>query len=245
MSYIYIPPYTITSEIEELYKLVNLKLIKLKNVSINKKDILFKRAYSTLNIEGYNYDFNLIKDIYNNPKKYDNNLLIPALNTIKAYQKINALNPYKFDDLLKVHSLLMDGLIENAGSLRTQDAGVFEGTKLIHLAPPSNIIRKHLDNLYKWLNDSNLLILIKSSIFHYEFEFIHPFLDGNGRSGRYLQSLLLINKDKIYELLPLEEIIYSHHFDYYKAIRTSTKEASSMPFIKFILEIILEYLENL
>lgn len=245
MSYIYIPPYTITSEIEELYKLVNLKLIKLKNVSINKKDIVFKRAHSTLNIEGYNYDFNLIKDIYNNPKKYDNNLVIPALNTIKAYKKINTLNPYKFDDLLKVHSLLMDGLIENAGSLRTQDVGVFEGTKLIHLAPPSNIIKKHLDNLYKWLNDSNLPILIKSSIFHYEFEFIHPFLDGNGRSGRYLQSLLLINKDKIYELLPLEEIIYSHHFDYYKAIRTSTKEASSTHFIKFILEIILEYLENL
>ena len=133
----------------------------------------------------------------------------------------------------------MSGLIDEAGKYRSGGVGVMAGKKVIHMAPPANRISKLMTNLFRWLVETDAHPLIKSSVFHYEFEFIHPFEDGNGRIGRLWQSLILARWNPLFADIPVESLVFEHQSEYYQAINESTRQTDSAPFIAFMLRMIL------
>ena len=140
----------------------------------------------------------------------------------------------------KAHQILMTGLIDEVGQYRHGGVGVMSGDRVVHMAPPANQINRLMVDLLDWLNDSEVHPLIQSSVFHYEFEFIHPFADGNGRMGRLWQTLILSRWNPIFANIPVESLIYQNQKAYYEALQASTDRTDSAPFIEFILQMILD-----
>ena len=166
-------------------------------------------------------------------------------NAYEAYEIILLLNPQKIDDLLYAHKLMMNGLIKENGRFRSGGVGVFAGDKLIHAAPPANLVPKLVADLFEWYEKSPLHILIKSCIFHYEFEFIHPFSDGNGRMGRMWHTLLLSQWNELFAWLPIEELIRKKQSEYYAALGESDTKADCTEFVELMMGIITDALIEL
>jgi Fic family protein len=133
----------------------------------------------------------------------------------------------------------MTGLLDEAGKFRTGDVGVMAGRTLVHMAPPADRVYYLMNDLLRWLKTTDQHPLISGPVFHYEFEFIHPFKDGNGRLGRLWQSLILCGWNPIFAAVPVESLIYQHQTDYYAALNKSTKNGDSSVFIEFMLNMIL------
>ena len=165
-------------------------------------------------------------------------------NAYEAYELMLRLAPSSVDDLLKAHKLMMNGLVPENGKFRSGGVGVFDGEVLTHMAPPAEFVPKHIHNLFAWYQQSELHPLIKSAVFHYEFEFIHPFADGNGRMGRMWHSLLLGKWKELFFWLPIEELIQSRQKEYYDALGAADKQADSAGFVELILEIIRDSLKE-
>mgnify|MGYP000865547575 FL=1 len=165
-------------------------------------------------------------------------------NAYEAYELMLRLAPSSVDDLLKAHKLMMNGLVPENGKFRSGGVGVFDGEVLTHMAPPAEFVPKHIHNLFAWYQQSELHPLIKSAVFHYEFEFIHPFADGNGRMGRMWHSLLLGKWKELFFWLPIEELIQSRQKEYYDALAAADKQADSAGFVELILEIIRDSLKE-
>lgn len=165
-------------------------------------------------------------------------------NAYEAYELMLRLNPSSVDDLLRAHKLMMNGLVPENGKFRSGGVGVFDGKVLIHMAPPAEFVPEHIHNLFAWYQQSELHPLIKSAIFHYEFEFIHPFADGNGRMGRMWHSLLLGKWKELFFWLPIEELIQSRQKEYYDALGAADKQADSAGFVELMLEIIRDSLKE-
>ncbi|MBO7071690.1 MAG: Fic family protein [Bacteroidales bacterium] len=163
-------------------------------------------------------------------------------NAINAYELYPNLNPFSIQDILLAHGTMMAGLVDDAGMFRKGGVGVFDGDKPIHIAPPADRVRDLMNDLFVWLANADDHLLIRSCVFHYEFEFIHPFADGNGRIGRLWQSLILGRLNPIFEHLPVENMVYSNQQAYYHAINRSSDLGDSGPFIDFMLEEILNAL---
>ena len=161
-------------------------------------------------------------------------------NAIKAYEAFQQWQPSQEVDLLQAHQILMTGLIDEVGQYRHGGVGVMSGDRVVHMAPPANQINRLMFDLLDWLNDSDVHPLIQSSVFHYEFEFIHPFADGNGRMGRLWQTLILSRWNPIFANIPVESLIYQNQKAYYEALQASTDRTDSAPFIEFILQMILD-----
>jgi len=134
----------------------------------------------------------------------------------------------------------MLGLVDDAGQFRNKGVGVMKGGQVVHMAPQADRVPKLMRDLLAWLKTSDAHPLIISSVFHYEFEFIHPFSDGNGRMGRLWQTLILSEWKSIFKYLPVESMVFNHQEKYYQAIRKSTEKTDSSPFITFMLSVILE-----
>ena len=166
-----------------------------------------------------------------------------VINAHKAYSAIESFNPYSADDLLKAHSLMTDGLVDRPGKWRNCNVGVMGSEGVSHIAPPFNMVPDLMSDLFAWLNESEAPVLIKSSVFHYEFEFIHPFPDGNGRMGRLWQTAILGNWREEFYGVPVENIVWAHQSEYYEAIRMSGAVGECGPFIDFILDKILRTLK--
>ena len=165
-------------------------------------------------------------------------------NAYDAYEMMLSLNPYSAKDLLKAHRMMMEGLIPENGKFRSGGVGVFDGNVVVHMAPPARLVPGEIDELFAWYRSSEIHPLIRSAIFHYEFEFIHPFADGNGRMGRMWHSLLLGKWNELFYWLPIEELIRSRQQEYYEALGKSDKEADSSAFVELMLEIILDTLKE-
>lgn len=161
-------------------------------------------------------------------------------NALIAYDRFDTWNPGEEKDLLEAHRLLMSGLIDEAGRYRSGGVGVMEGSRVIHMAPPADRVPALIGDLFRWLAGSETHPLIASSVFHYEFEFIHPFADGNGRMGRLWQSLILARWNPLFADIPVESLIYEHQAEYYQALQESTRQTDCAPFIAFMLAMILE-----
>lgn len=165
-------------------------------------------------------------------------------NAYDTYELLLSLDPNSVKDLLKAHRVMMEGLILENGIFRSRGVGIFDGDVVVHMAPPAEFVPMQIRELFEWYKGSQMHPLIKSAIFHYKFEFIHPFADGNGRIGRMWHSLLLGKWNELFFWLPIEELIRSRQQDYYDALGKSDKEADSYIFVELMLEIILITLEE-
>ena len=162
-----------------------------------------------------------------------------------AYEVIESFNPYSIDDLLKAHGLMTKGLVDRPGKFRNCNVGVMDGAgNVVHMAPPFANVPSLVKDLFAWLADSEDPVLIKSCVFHYEFEFIHPFPDGNGRTGRYWQTAILGKLRSAFYAAPIENIVWENQSGYYLAIRRSTLLGNLEPFIDFMLERILQAIKG-
>ena len=162
-----------------------------------------------------------------------------------AYEAIESFNPYSIDDLLKAHGLMTKGLVDRPGKFRNCNVGVMDGAgNVVHMAPPFANVPSLVKDLFAWLADSEDPVLIKSCVFHYEFEFIHPFNNGNGRTGRYWQTAILGKWRNAFYAAPIENIVWENQRGYYLAIQRSTLLGNSKPFIDFMLERILQAIKG-
>ena len=249
----YIPPYEITDEMLELVSEIMENLGKLSGVNKLEKLPRLRRAsriksiHSSLAIENNTLSIEQVTDVINGKRVLAPQKDIEEVhNAFNAYEKLSEINPYSIDDLLKVHGIMMNGLVSEAGKIRTGQVGVFnESGKVVHYAPPAEFVPKQLEQLFDWLKTSPANMLIKSSVFHYEFEFIHPFRDGNGRMGRLWQTALLSSWKPIFAWIPIESIIKDNQEEYYNAISLSTSQAKSNIFIAFMLDVINKAIKDI
>ena len=170
--------------------------------------------------------------------------LLEIQNAIKVYEDIDSFNPLSIDDLLRAHKELMGGLVSEAGRLRSGNVGVFAGDKLIHAGTPAKYVPNVLVDLFSWLASGEVHPLITSCVFHYEFEFIHPFQDGNGRMGRLWQTLILSRWNDLFAWLPVETLVKEHQEDYYDTLAGSDEQGDCTQFIEFMLGMISQALDD-
>jgi Fic family protein len=246
------PPYEITGKILNQIASISERIGEINAAHLSKpptelrKKNRIKTIQSSLEIEGNTITVEQITDLLNNkrilaPQKD----ILEVRNAIEVYERIQEFKPFELKSLCKAHGILMKNLIESAGKLRTSSVGIVKGKELAHLASPGEMVRPLMNDLFIYLkNDSDLLVL-KSCVFHYEFEFIHPFLDGNGRLGRLWQTIILKEYAPIFEFLPIETLIKEKQQEYYTVLGNSDNQGSSTAFIEFMLEIIKEALEDI
>ena len=246
------PPYEITNKILSLIASISEKIGEVKSAHLNKpptelrKRNRIKTIQSSLKIEGNTLTIEQITDIIENkrvigPQKD----IIEVKNAIDVYSRLNNLKPYQLKSLCKAHKLLMRGLLEDAGRLRTKSVGIVKGEEVAHIAPPGEIVTPLMNELFDYLKNNDDILLVKSCVFHYEFEFIHPFLDGNGRIGRLWQTMILKEYSPVFEYLPIETLIKERQQEYYYVLGESDNQGTSTVFIEFMLEIINDSLEEL
>lgn len=161
-----------------------------------------------------------------------------ARNAIAAYEHLEGWKPEHEKDLLKAHGVLMAGLMDKAGRYRQSGVGVMGEKSVVHMAPPAGRVPYLMGALFHWLQKTDHHPLIASSVFHYEFEFIHPFADGNGRMGRLWQTLILSRWNPLFLRIPVESLVYAHQQKYYDALQQSTQQGLATPFLEFMLTMI-------
>jgi len=246
------PPYQITDKILNLVVSISEKLGEVNANHLHKpptelrKKNRIKTIQSSLEIEGNTLTEEQITALLNDerviaPQKD----ILEVQNAIKVYEKLIEFNSNSLKDLQIAQSILMHGLIEGSGKFRTKNVGIVKGSKVEHLAPGGAMVNGLMKDLFTYLKTDKEVLLIKSCVFHYEFEFIHPFLDGNGRMGRLWQTLILMQKYPVFEYLPVESLIKENQNNYYKALGASDKLGESTPFVEFMLTLILQALNNL
>lgn len=246
------PPYKITGKILKLVASISERIGEVNSAHLNKpptelrKKNRIKTIHSSLEIEGNTLTIEQITAIIENkrvigPKKD----ILEVKNAIAVYDSLDNLNPYKFESFCEAHSILMNELVESAGRLRNKTVGIVKGSEIAHIAPPGEMLKPLMNDLFDYLINDDDLVLIKSCVFHYEMEFIHPFMDGNGRMGRLWQTLILKDSYPVFEFLPIEALIKERQEHYYESLGKSDNTGESTVFIEFMLEIILESLEEL
>jgi len=239
------PPFVITSKALNLAIEITNLVAKVengfeRNVMLRKKNRI-KTIAGTLAIEGNTLDIEKVTALLEGKKvmgaKHEIQEVYAAIN---AYKHLSDFDPCKINDLLKAHSLMMEGLIIDAGRFRSGNVGVKGGGKVVHIAPPPLRVHGLIADLLEWLCVTDVNPLIASSVLHYEFEFIHPFSDGNGRMGRLWQTLILSRYNPSFAYFPVESIIKEKQQAYYDALAASDEQADSTTFIEFMLGCIFE-----
>jgi len=246
------PPYDITSNIIALIASVSEKIGAVSATYMDKqspqlrKQNQIKTIHSSLQIEGNTLSEEQITAIIEHRRVIGPEKDIrEVVNAIKVYETINKLKATSEKDFLKAHKLLMVGLVDNPGTYRKQGVGIVTGSQVAHVAPPYYNVPTLMQNLFSYLKESKELALIKSCVFHYEMEFIHPFMDGNGRMGRLWQTVVLMQEYPVFEFLPFETLISKTQDEYYKALGLSDKTGKSTVFIEYMLDVINKSLDEL
>jgi Fic family protein len=246
------PPYDISPKILKLISAISEKIgevnanyLTRQSPQLRKKNRI-KTIHSSLQIEGNTLTEEQITALIENkrvigPEKE----VLEVINAIRVYEKLEDYKLYSDKSFLKAHQELMKGLIESAGKYRKQGVGIMKGSKVEHVAPPYENVPYLMKDLFEYVQDSEELTLIKSCVFHYEMEFIHPFLDGNGRMGRLWQTLILMSEYPVFEFLPFETLISQTQNEYYEALAMSDKSGKSTFFIEYMLQVIDKSLGNL
>ena len=246
------PPYDITTTILKLLTSISEKLGEVSATHLHKPSPELRRRnriktiHASLEIEGNTLTEEQITAIIENkrvlgPKKD----ILEVMNAIEVYDKLAGYDPEKIKSFLKAHKLLMKGLIESPGKFRSKAVGIVKGEEIAHIAPPAKNLPYLMKDLFDYLKNEDDPVLIKSCVLHYEIEFIHPFIDGNGRMGRLWQTLVLLHAYPVFEYLPFETIIKERQEEYYHVLSKSDKVGKSTFFIEFILLAIDESLEEL
>ncbi|SHN50406.1 Fic family protein [Desulfitobacterium chlororespirans] len=248
----YTPPYSVTdamihlvAEISEQVGVVTVKNESAVNPHL-RRDNQIRTIHSSLAIENNSLSLEQMTDVIHGKRV----LGVPkeireVKNAYEAYNLLLSFDPCHIDDLLKAHKILMLELTNESGRFRSGGAGVFAGSELVHMAPPAELVPKLISDLFHWVKNADTHPLIKSCLFHYEFEFIHPFADGNGRMGRMWQTLLLSRWKPVFHWLPVETLIRERQNEYYKVLALADKAADSTAFIEFMLRVIRDSLREL
>ncbi|ABK19532.1 Fic family protein [Syntrophobacter fumaroxidans] len=242
----YQPPYTITPEILNRVALISEVIGRLTVLTDQARALRLRRInrirtiHGSLAIEGNTLSESQITAILDGKRVIAPPREVQEVkNALAAYDRFDTWRPEAETDLLEAHRILMSGLIDEAGRYRHGGVGVMAGQQLIHMAPPAERVSQLMGDLFGWLAVANAHPLIAGSVFHYEFEFIHPFADGNGRMGRLWQSLILARWNPLFANIPVESLIFEHQTEYYAALQESTRQTDSAPFIAFMLRMIL------
>jgi Fic family protein len=246
------PPYQITTKIVELVASISEKIGEVNSAHLYRpptelrKKNRIKTIQSSLEIEGNSLSIEQITAILENkrviaPQKD----ILEVKNAIIVYDKLSEYKPFSLTSFCKAHEILMKGLIDNPGILRSKSVGIIKGSVVTHVAPPGNMVRSLLKDLFDYLKKDKDLLLIKSCVFHYETEFIHPFMDGNGRMGRLWQTVILRQYSPVFEFLPVESLIKTKQLEYYNILGESDNQGNSTGFVEFMLQIINDSLEDL
>ncbi len=246
------PPYDITPQILKLTAGISEKLGEVnarfleKPSPVLRKRNKIKTIHSSLQIEGNSLTEEQITALLENKRVMGPEKDIrEVLNALDVYDKIGTFSPFSVSSFRKAHKILMKGLDEDAGRFRTKSVGIVQGREVAHIGPPAENIPHLVKDLFHYLKKDEDPILIKSCVFHYEIEFIHPFADGNGRIGRLWQTVILMNKYPVFEYLPVESLISKTQEDYYHALVQSDRTASSTPFIEYLLHVVDLALQDL
>ncbi|MBE6284023.1 MAG: Fic family protein [Mediterranea massiliensis] len=247
----YIPPFSVSAEAINLIAQISAQIERYA-IRLEQSDGLrlrkanrIKTIHSSLAIEGNKLTEGQVSDIINGK-----NVVAPlrdiqeVKNAIATYDLYDSLDAFSVDDLLKAHGVMMQALTNEAGRFRRGGVGVFGETGCVHIAPPADRVPYLIKDLFGWLRNSTDHLLIRSCVFHYEFEFIHPFIDGNGRMGRLWQSLILGKLHPLFQFLPVENMVHANQQAYYDAIGESSRIGNSAPFIDFMLREILHTLKQ-
>lgn len=245
----YEPPFSRTARIEALCMDIaesvgslgpNSKLST--NPTLHRK-LRISTIYSSLLVEGNELSLDQVTAIIDGKRVLGNqNDIREVENARNAYDMLPDLDPLSLDDLLLAHKAMMTGLVPEAGRFRSKNAGVFEGERLIHAGTPAKYVPSLMDDLFSWLARSDMHPLLRSCVFHYEFEFIHPFADGNGRTGRLWHTLMLSKWRRALAWLPVESVILKRQQDYYRAFSEAESKGECGPFVTYMLEAIKEAL---
>jgi Fic family protein len=244
------PPYTLTENIADYLAKIVETVTRLEVRTDFKRDIRLHRKnrvrsiYSSLAIEGNTLSLDEVTDVINGKLIAGKQAEIKEVkNAFEAYDKIMTFDPYKVKDFLKAHKLMTDGLIAEAGKFRSGDVGVFDGDALIHAGARPQFVPELISDLFGWAKETELHPVIKSAVVHSEIETIHPFADGNGRTGRLWQTLILAKWNPLFEWIPMESVVYEKRQDYYGALHAAQNANDSGVFIEFVLSVLLETVE--
>lgn len=249
----YIPPFTITSEIMRLVSEISEQVgIVTTLLGDNVPSPMLRKAnriktiHSSLAIEHNTLSLKQVTDIIDGKHVLGApNEIQEVKNALQAYQLMSQLDAFKEKDLLRAHELMMLALVDNAGCYRHAGVGVFDGDKCIHMAPPADRVPALMAELFEWIKKTDVHPLVSSCVFHYEFEFIHPFIDGNGRMGRYWQTMLLSKWKGIFSWIPVETIVKEHQQEYYDVIAKCDAAGSSTVFIEFMLRCLFDAMKRI
>ncbi len=245
------PPFEVTeqmiADIAEICEDVGKISVSSRQNPQLRKTNRIRTIYSSLAIEQNSLDIEQVTAVISGKR-----VLAPpkdiaeVKNAYEIYEHMDMLNPYNIRDLLKAHEIMMRGLVSEAGEFRSKPVGVVDKNgKILHFGTLPQYVPQLVEELLKWTKSSNLHMLIKSCVFHYEFEVIHPFSDGNGRCGRLWHTLLLSQWNAVFAWLPIESIIHDNQDKYYEAINLSNAQAKSTVFIEFMLSVIKTALNEL
>jgi Fic family protein len=225
-------------EVGKLIGIVDATYLRKPQTNLRRENRI-KTIQSSLMIEGNTLSLDQVTAIFENKRVIGPAKDIKEVqNAIEVYSKLRDFDPYNEESYLLAHKILMSGLVDNAGKYRTKGIGIFKGEEIAHMAPPAWNISNLMGNLFSYLKESEDNQIVKSCVFHYEMEFIHPFMDGNGRMGRLWQTLILMQENPVFEYLPIEIEIKKNQEKYYEALSESDKEGLCTKFVEFMLGMI-------
>ncbi|MDD5949294.1 MAG: Fic family protein [Lachnospiraceae bacterium] len=249
----YVPPYTISNKMLELVSDISEKVGKIiSHKELESKPHLrrnnrIRSIHSSLKIEANSLSLSEVRDVINGHLVLgDQKEIQEVKNAYAAYEKISEINPLSIAELKKFHGIMTHGTVNESGVFRKGEEGVFSGDKCIFVAPPANMVSELMKNLLSWVKKNEGIVhpLIMSAIFHYEFVFIHPFADGNGRIARLWHTVILYRWRSVFEFIPLESQIQRFQSEYYDAIAKCHVNGTSDVFIEFMLEMIDQVLDE-
>ena len=250
----YKPPFTITNQILSYVSSISEKIGRITATSnLESKPHLtknnrIKSIHSSLKIEANSLSLSQVRDVINGKIVLGEQKEIQEVkNAYAAYEGVSQINPYSIKDLKKYHGIMTKYVVEESGDFRLGEEGVFNGDQCIFMAPPARFVPQLMDELFDWMKDTKTEIhpLILSSVFHYEFVFIHPFSDGNGRMARLWHTAILSKWKPVFEYIPIESQIEKFQEEYYEAIARCHIDGTSTIFIEFMLSQIDKILDDI
>lgn len=249
----YKPPFSITTEmlhlVSQISEQIGMIITRLGDQTpspqLRKKNQI-KTIHSSLAIEHNSLSLKQVTDIVDGKHVLGAPDEIQEVkNAIETYHLMHELDAFNEKDMLKAHGLMMKDLVKQAGHYRQEGVGVFDGNgNCLHMAPPADRVPQLMSDLFDWVKTTDAHPLIYSCVFHYEFEFIHPFIDGNGRMGRFWQTMLLSRWKGIFAWLPVETIVKEHQQEYYNVIARCDAAGESCQFVEFMLRCLLDAMEK-
>ena len=235
----------LSTEIGRLLGIVDSTYLRKPQRALRKENRI-KSIQSSLEIEGNTLSIDQVTTLFNNQRVLGPSKdIMEVKNAIDVYNQLDQFDPFHIDSYLCSHELLMKGLVEKPGQFRTKSVGIFKGDQIAHMAPPAWNVNHLMKELFEYLSNGEDNLIIKSCVFHYEMEFIHPFMDGNGRMGRLWQTIVLMQANPVFAYLTIEEEVRNTQEEYYSKLSISDKQGVSTVFVEYMLRIISRSLTKL